>query len=193
LAFEIIYLAKVTLKVQLDGLYCSMKDKKKMKVTEHSDGSTTYTPTSGVGFYNPFCLLKKDFKFDTENLPEGLKYSFTLLEIVKSIDQTNRITTSTIQSIGSNFGLKRTAITNLINGFSKTNILIKISQGWYKVNESLVIFKQDHAGYLALQQETKSLTQNVTNNYNIVVQEGQSLRDILLARHEHNVRMLNDI
>jgi hypothetical protein len=169
-----------------------MKDKKKMKVTEHSDGSTTYTPTSGVGFYNPFCLLKKDFKLNTD-IPVLLRNAFLLVEILKSIDQSNRVTTSSIQTLGSNFGIGKTAVTTFINELTSSNVLIKISKGWYKVNEGLIIFKQDHAGYLALQQETKSLTQNVTNNYNIVVQEGQSLKDILLARHEQNVRMLSDI
>lgn len=169
-----------------------MKDKKKFKVTEHSDGSTTYSPTSGVGFYTPFCLLKKDFKLNTD-IPVLLRNAFLLVEILKSIDQSNRVTTSSIQTLGSNFGIGKTAVTTFINELTSSNVLIKISKGWYKVNEGLIIFKQDHAGYLALQQETKSLTQNVTNNYNIVVQEGQSLKDILLARHEQNVRMLSDI
>jgi hypothetical protein len=167
-----------------------MKDKKKFKVTEHSDGSTTYSPTSGVGFYTPFCLLKKDFKFPTE-LPESMRSVILVLKILSNIDQNNRLTTSAIQIGAIEMGMKKTAVNSFINNLVDLSILIKISRGLYKVSEELVLFKQDHEGYRALQKETQNITTNniVNNTNNIIVQDKQSLKDLLIAQYSERLKL----
>jgi len=171
-----------------------MKDKKKYKAIEHSDGSTTYSPTTGVGFYNPFLLVKKDFKITSVH--DSIRPIVFFIKILQSISQDNRITTAQLKSISSDLDISEMTISRLLKNLTECNLLIKISRGIYKVNEGFAIFKQDHEGYLALQKETKSLTQNNTTNNitnNIIVSDEKTLREILLERHDENVRKFTEL
>lgn len=194
MAFEIKPLAKLTLKGQTFDLSFNMKSNKKFKVIDNEDGTATIASAkSGIGFYNPFVLLKKDYKFSKSIKENNLKFSFIFLTILQSVDQSNRLTTASIQSIGGSFSIGRTAITTFINNLTASGILIKVSQGWYKVDEKLIIFKQDHEGYMALQSETKAL--QIINNYNtqniqVVQKEGQSLKDTLISAREESFNNL---
>ena len=139
------------------------------------DGSTTYSPadSTSVGFYNPFCLLKKDFKFKSTEIG-SIKYAFTLLEILKSInsEEKNIVSTRTIMQIASQFNLGRTATISFIAGLVEADILAKESQGVYIVNPDLVIFKTDKKQFLELKERQYSLVkeqQNIENQQNIAV------------------------
>jgi len=170
---------------------------KKFNRKDNFDGSITYSPTSGVNFYNPFCLMKKDFKFsNSDDVTESFRSVLTTIEVFKNIRQDNRINTSEVMKIGFQFGMKETAVKNLINNMCKHSILIKISQGVYKLNESLLIFKQDHAGYLALQRETQAITnntQNITNNINIMNPSETLLAKLLAKGATINTQNASDI
>jgi len=169
-----------------------MKDKK-YKVKEHLDGSTTYSPSSGVGFFNPFVLVKKNFVLEYKEVNENIKSSIFFMLMLQTIGSDNRLNSAQLNQIGDQLGIAKMTVSRFVKSFNECGILIRVVKGIYKMNEELTIFKQDHEGYLALKEETKSLTQNVTNNYNIVVQDGQSLKDILLAKHDENVKALNNI
>lgn len=162
-----------------------MKDKK-YKVKEHLDGSKTYTPTSGVGFYNPFILLKKDFSIQPELIHDSIRNGLFTLQLLQTISSDNRVSTIQLSKIGEQLSLSKMTVSRLIKHLTEATILIKMTHGLYKVNEDLVIFKQDHEGYMALKKETQSLTQNITNNItqNIIVQDGQSLKDILIQDYQ---------
>jgi len=160
-----------------------MKEKKYKKKV-YDNGTEAFTVEGGIGFYTPFCLLKKDFKFKKENLSVGIRPVLFAIEMLKSIAQDNRVTTSNMRFIGNSLGMKPTAITNLISELVKAEVLIKVSQGIYKVNEMIVIYKLDQSAFLALKEETKALTQNnTTNNINITLnpESSERLVDRLLA------------
>jgi hypothetical protein len=173
-----------------------MKDKKYTR-KYNSDGSETLRQVDGnVNFFAPFSLLKKDYKLPSSNLNAGIKPILTTIEILKSINQDNRISTAAINQIGLQFDMKKTAVNNLISSLSQVGILIKISQGLYKVHEDLVIFKQDHAGYLALQKETQTITtntQNITNNINIMNPSETLLAKLLAKGAKINSQNASDI
>lgn len=154
----------------------------------HEDGSFTMQKVKGgnVSYYHPFRLLKKDYSFPTENLTLGTQYMYFGFELFQTAGVDNRITTSTLHKIGEKYGLKRTAINNIINNLAQHGTLIKLQQGLYKVHESISVFKTSEEDYKNLQKETANVT-NITNN--IIVnndKDSESLMQRLLNRTENN-------
>ena len=162
-------------------------------VTEHPNGDVTYSKSNGVGFYNPFILLKKDFKIEKNLIHDSIRSVVFIVQLLQSINSDNRVFTTQLNSIGKELGFSTMTVSRLAKNLVTASFLIKINHGLYKVNESLVIFKQDQEGYLALQSETKAL--QVINNYNtqniqIVQEEGKSLKDTLISAREKSFNNL---
>lgn len=158
--------------------------------TVHKNGSFTFTPSekAGVGFYHPFCLLKKDFNFNTVNT-ETMKSIVFILKLLTSVSTDNRLLTSQMKAIGLEISISEKTVSRMINLLNESLILIKVSHGIYKVNEDLILFKQDHEGYMALKEETKHLTQiNIINNDG---KDSNNLMQQLLKFAENNESQKN--
>jgi hypothetical protein len=171
----------------------------KIKYSEEQnfDGSKTFTPVSGsVGFYNPFVLLKKDFKPGKNNVTDSFKFIYFFILVIQAINSDNRISKYQLNKIGEEVELSEVTISRLTKMLCDNDILIKFSRGVYKVNEDMCLFKQDQKGYLALKRETKSVTnntQNITNNINILNPSETLLAKLLAKGAKINSQNASDI
>lgn len=171
----------------------------KIKYSEEQnfDGSKTFTPVSGsVGFYNPFVLLKKDFKPQRNNVNDTFKVFLFFLSLIQTINSDNRLSTNQLNILGTEAELSEMTVSRVVKMLCDNKILIRLSRGVYKVNEDMCLFKQDQKGYLALKKETKSVTnntQNITNNINILNPSETLLAKLLAKGATINTQNASDI
>jgi len=118
------------------------------------------------------------------------RYVAFYLNVITSGDDNGYITTNIIMLIAEKLKMKKDSTEDCIKGLMKLNMLFKIKRGLYQINQKHLNKKQSVVESNAIiEKQKKNIPQvNIQNNY-----YGMSLKDILLTKHEDNVKRLKDL
>jgi len=129
-----------------------------------------------------FPWVKKATRYKIENATTLFsRYVAFYSTLISSGSDQNIITTENIITIGKEYNLGRDTVENCIRDLVSIKELIKVKRGLYMLNPSHISGGRTPEASKDLIRKAESLTQNVTNNFNIVVKEGQSIMELLLA------------
>lgn len=137
--------------------------------------------------------IKKATKYKIENATTLFsRYVAFYSTLISSGSDQNIITTDNIITIGKQYKLGRDTVENCIKDLISIEELIKVKRGIYMLNPKHISGGRTAAASQDLIRKAESLTQNVYNGpiTNVILQEGQSLKDFMIENHNNKLIQL---